>query len=202
MTTPSHSCPSCILGKVDTPKLRDSVACMLALTRAHSGKQHCDRPRANGPTHAYSSPNACVSSPIGQQPHAATAYPNGCPSPTGGFLNVEPDYLRATATVNAGPASDLHSSPAEDLPGVECFCSCSTYRAISLLDLTTKYKLPIPSPTAPKYAHPRTRHANSRGPCIFVKALQANDSRQSTSYLDLNLFPGMPLPPKIKLPDF
>ncbi|PKI75201.1 hypothetical protein CRG98_004425 [Punica granatum] len=35
-----------------------------------------------------------------------------------------------------------------------------------------------------------------------VKALQAGDSHHSTNYLDLNLFPDMPLPPKIKVPDF
>ncbi|PKI60620.1 hypothetical protein CRG98_018970 [Punica granatum] len=36
----------------------------------------------------------------------------------------------------------------------------------------------------------------------IVKALQAGDSRHNTSYLDLNLFPDMSLPSKIKVPDF
>ncbi|XP_031393571.1 uncharacterized protein LOC116205196 [Punica granatum] len=36
----------------------------------------------------------------------------------------------------------------------------------------------------------------------MMKALQESDSRYDTSYLDLNLFPDMRLPPKIKIPDF
>ncbi|XP_031376024.1 uncharacterized protein LOC116190475 [Punica granatum] len=36
----------------------------------------------------------------------------------------------------------------------------------------------------------------------MMKALQESDSRYDTSYLDLNLFPNMRLPPKIKIPDF
>ncbi|XP_031392083.1 uncharacterized protein LOC116204148 [Punica granatum] len=36
----------------------------------------------------------------------------------------------------------------------------------------------------------------------MMKALQESDSRYHTSYLDLNLFPDMRLPPKIKIPDF
>ncbi|PKI74523.1 hypothetical protein CRG98_005065 [Punica granatum] len=37
VATPSHTCPSRISWKVDTPKPRDSVACMRAPTRTHSG---------------------------------------------------------------------------------------------------------------------------------------------------------------------
>ncbi|PKI78371.1 uncharacterized protein LOC116205843 [Punica granatum] len=36
----------------------------------------------------------------------------------------------------------------------------------------------------------------------MMKALQGSDSHYDTSYLDLNLFPDMRLPPKIKIPDF
>ncbi|PKI74252.1 hypothetical protein CRG98_005373 [Punica granatum] len=36
----------------------------------------------------------------------------------------------------------------------------------------------------------------------MMKALQESDSRYDRSYLDLNLFPNMKLPPKIKIPDF
>ncbi|XP_031393300.1 proline-rich extensin-like protein EPR1 [Punica granatum] len=36
----------------------------------------------------------------------------------------------------------------------------------------------------------------------MMKALQESDSRYDASYLDLNLFPDMRLPPKIKIPDF
>ncbi|PKI43699.1 hypothetical protein CRG98_035898 [Punica granatum] len=38
MGTASHACPSLVLGNVDNPKQRDSVARMRASTIAHSGK--------------------------------------------------------------------------------------------------------------------------------------------------------------------
>ncbi|PKI45207.1 hypothetical protein CRG98_034385 [Punica granatum] len=109
-------------------------------------ERHCGLPPASGPIGAHLSPNACVKDPTNQRPHVATACPNECPFPTGGILNVRLGCVRATITVNAGPA--------EDLLEVECLRSYSTYKAFYLPDFMTKYRPSIPSSTAPKYAHP------------------------------------------------
>ncbi|PKI47293.1 hypothetical protein CRG98_032317 [Punica granatum] len=150
--------------------------------------------------------------------------PQRMSSPTSGILNVRPSYVRATITVNADPASGLHSPSAKDLPDVECLRSCSTYREPFIFQ-TSQPNTSLPYQARPllnmPFLEPGTpTHAAPAAPTNFlpkgeteqerrlkkieeiVKALQAGDSRHSTSYLDLNLFLGLLLPPKIKVPNF
>ncbi|XP_031394360.1 mucin-2-like [Punica granatum] len=150
--------------------------------------------------------------------------PTDVPLPPAAFLMSDPAIATVIVTVNVDPAFGLHSPSTKDLPGVECLHSCSTYRALYLLNFTTKYEPSIPSPITPNMPFPQsgtiTHVAPTAPPTNFlpegeteqewrlkkieeiVKAIQAGDYRHSTSYLDLNLVPSMPLPPKIKVPDF